>query len=119
MKRLVFGILAVGALAISVPATAPAADWEHSSYHDDLEHRDFHRELDHRQAHRYPMTWRQHGRLHDGLEHDAYHDRLEHRSYHRYYSPYYGRQRYYGYGPYYGGRGFGLSGSGFSIWFGR
>jgi hypothetical protein len=119
MKTWIFGVIAAGTIGIGLPGTAAADDWRHSRYHDDLEHREFHRELSHREAHRYPMSWRQHGRLHDNLEHDGYHDRLEHRSYHRYRSPYYGHRQSYGYAPYYGGRGFGFSGRGFSLWFGR
>jgi hypothetical protein len=116
MKRLLAGLVAVGALAVfSASAEAQYGPWgyynynNHQRYHDNLEHRDFHRYLYHRDAHRYPMTWGQHERLHDALEHDAYHDRLEHREYHR--------QQYSPYG--YPGSGFGVSGRGFSIWFGH
>lgn len=122
MRKIALALMVVGGLVVGAAHTATAADdyhhgyWYgghgyryggHSRFHDDLEHRDFHRDLYHRDAHRYPMTWRQHGRLHDDLEHDAYHDRLEHRQYHRSYS------------PYYYGRGIGIGGRGFYLYFGR
>lgn len=127
MKRSLLVLAAVGALAVlATQATAAdryghhyggygySARANHHAHHDDLEHRAYHRELIHRDAHRYPMSWRGHERLHDSLNHEAFHDHLEHRSAHRSnaYSPY----RHYGYGA---SSGFGYSGRGFSIWFGR
>ena len=94
---------------------SPASE-NHANHHDDLDHRAYHRGVEHREAHRYPMTWGQHESLHDNLNHEAYHDRLEHRSAHRS-GAYYPRGGCGGHDRYDDG-GIGLSGRGYSLWFG-
>ena len=80
MKRTVFALVAVGALALVNCSTASASDRTAAPSHRQLAHRSADRQQTHQTAHSIGIAHSQDDRLHQTLRHQARDDQRKHRS---------------------------------------